>query len=164
MVIVTFRDRGLARDGPLRVQVADFVRAGETTEIAIVGLNQADVAHLFRALTGFDLDADMLHRLVSQTAGNPFFISELAKAFATDDQDSPRWKYSDLAGSVPSGVDAVLRRSIEGLSGDCRRMLEVAAVAGQELHLDLLEAATGTMRVRILGLVDEAITKGVATR
>lgn len=164
MVIATYRDRELPADNPLRAQLADFVRAGESTQIAITGLNRADVVQLFRALTGFDLDANMVHRLLSQTAGNPFFLSELAKAFATEDLDSPRWTASDSTDSIPSGVDAVLRRSVEGLSDDCRRMLDVAAVAGQELQLDLLEAATGTVRARILGLFDEAITKGVATR
>jgi DNA-binding CsgD family transcriptional regulator len=164
MVIVTYRDRELPADNPLRAQLADFVRAGQTTEIAVSGLSHADVVALFRALTGFDLDASMVHRLHSQTAGNPFFLSELAKAFATEDLDSTRWKASTSADSVPRGVDAVLRRSVEGLSDDCRRMLDIAAVAGQELQLDLLEAATGTVRARILGLFDEAITKGVAIR
>jgi ATP/maltotriose-dependent transcriptional regulator MalT len=164
MVIVTYRDRELPADNPLRLQLADFVRAGETIEIAVTGLTHPDVVNLFRALTGFDLDASMVQRLLSQTAGNPFFLSELAKAFANEDQDSTRWKGSSSADSVPSGVDAVLRRSVDGLSDDCRRMLDVAAVAGQELQLDLLEAATGTARARILGLFDEAIIKGVVTR
>ena len=125
MVIATYRDRELPADNPLRAQLADFVRAGESTQIAITGLNRADVVQLFRALTRFDLDANMVHRLLSQTAGNPFFLSELAKAFATEDLDSTRWTASDSTDSIPSGVDAVLRRSVEGLSDDCRRILDV---------------------------------------
>ncbi len=164
MVIVTYRDRELPANNPLRAQLADFVRAGETTEIALTGLNHADVVHLFRALTGFELGASMVDRLLSQTGGNPFFLSELAKSFATEDPDSTRWTAFDSGDTVPSGVEAVLRRTVEGLSDDCRRMLDVAAVAGQDLQLDLLEAATGTVRSKLLGLVDEAIIKGVATR
>ncbi|HVS49849.1 MAG TPA: AAA family ATPase [Candidatus Dormibacteraeota bacterium] len=164
MVIGTYRDLELAASHPLRTHLADFVRRGETTEIPIAGLKDPEVSSLFRALTGFEPAGDIVRRLQAQTAGNPFFLSELAWTLGDLGQESPKWSFPASAEAVPRGIGAVLRRRIEALSADCRGALEIAAVTGQKFDLDLLEAATGTKRPRLLDLFDEAIAKGVVTR
>ena len=164
MVIVTYRSRELPAGHPLLTHLADFVRSGDTTEIPVAGLSPPDVVSLFRALTGFEPEPSMVQRLLSQTAGNPFFLGELAKALANEDRDSRQWSVSGSVDDVPRGVEALLRGSIAALSDDCRRLLEIAAVVGQELHLDLLEAITGTGRTRMLDLLDDAMANAVITR
>lgn len=163
MVIGTYRDLELGADHPLRIQLADFVRRGETTELPISGLKDPDVASLLRVLTGFQPAVDVVHRLQAQTGGNPFFLSELARSLGDADPEPSRWKFPASTDPVPQGIGAVLRRSIDALSADCRSALEIAAVAGQEIDLDILEAATKAGRPRLLDLLDEAIASGVVT-
>ncbi len=164
MVIGTYRDRELAADHPLRTHLADFVRRGETSELPISGLRDPDVFSLLRALTGFEPAPDVIQRLQAQTGGNPFFLSELARTLGDAGQETSQWKFSAASDTVPQGVGAVLRRRIEALSAECRSTLEIAAVAGHDIDLDMLEAATGRGRPRLLDLLDEAIVNGVVTR
>jgi len=164
IVIGTYRDRELAADHPLRTHLADFVRRGETSELPISGLRDPDVLSLLRALTGFEPAGDVLQRLQAQTGGNPFFLCELARMLGDAGQQPSQWNFSASPDVVPHGIGAVLRRRIEALSSDCRGALEIAAVAGQRIDLDMLEAATKTGRPRLLDLLDEAITNGVVTR
>jgi DNA-binding CsgD family transcriptional regulator/tetratricopeptide (TPR) repeat protein len=164
MVIGTYRDRELAAGHPLRTHLADFMRRGETIDIPISGLRDPDVASLLRALTGFDPAGDMVQRLQAQTAGNPFFLCELARTLGDQHREQALWNFPASADAIPHGIGAVLRRRIEGLSADCRGALEMAAVTGQEFDLDLLEAATGAGRSRLLDLFDEAIANGVVSR
>ena len=164
MVIGTYRDRELAADHPLRTHLADFVRRGETTELPIAGLRDLDTVSLLRVLTGFEPAADIVQRLQAQTGGNPFFLCELARMLGDAGQQPSQWNFSASPDVVPHGIGAVLRRRIEALSSDCRGALEIAAVAGQRIDLDMLEAATKAGRPGLLDLLDEAITNGVVTR
>ena len=163
MVIGTYRDRELAANHPLRTRFADFIRRGETAEIPVAGLTDADAASLVRALTAFEPAEDLVQRLQAQTTGNPFFLKELARSLSDETDEPSQWRTS--ADVLPEGVAAVLRRRIEGLSADCRQMLEVASVAGHMMELDVIEAVMGTGRPELLDLCDEAAANGViATR
>ena len=164
MVIGTYRDRELPPEHPLRAQAGDFIRRGETIEIAVGGLADKEVAGLLRALMAFEPADDVVRRLQSQTAGNPFFLKELARSLGEEADEVSPGRFARSIDVVPQGVGAVLRRHIETLSAECRRVLEVAAVAGQELDLELLVAAGETLRPQLLDLLDTAIASGVVTR
>ena len=162
MVVGTYRARELSTDHPLKTQLADFMRRGETTEIPLGGLGDADAAALLRAATDFEPDADLVKRLQRQTAGNPFFLKEVARVLSDDQLH--RAGPVDSSGAVPEGVAAVLRRRISALSPGCRGALAFAAVAGQEINLDLVGSASGIARPELLDLLDEATARGVLTR
>lgn len=155
LIVGTYRHRELAAEHRLRAQFADYVRRGDTTEISVSGLADADVASLLRVLTDFEPADELVRRLQAQTEGNPFFLKELAQSLIADD-DQPAG-----ATVLPEGVAAVLRQRIEGLSPDCRWVLEVGAVMGQVLDLAAIEAITSIPRPRLLDLLDEAIARGV---
>lgn len=161
MVIGTYRERELVASHPLRAQLADFVRRGETVEIPLEGLSHTDIASLLRDQTAFEAEENFVRRLQAQTAGNPFFLKELMRALGEESSAGTPSQVSATGEAVPRGVAAVLRDRIESVSGDCRQMLEVAAVAGDELEVDLLEAAIGTGRARLLDLCDEAVAYGI---
>jgi DNA-binding CsgD family transcriptional regulator/tetratricopeptide (TPR) repeat protein len=164
IVIATYRDRELATDHLLRTHLADFVRRGETTELPIAGLRNPEVVSLLRVLTGFEPAADVAQRLQAQTGGNPFFLGELARTLGDAGPEPSQWKFPASPDVIPQGIGAVLRRRIETLSTDCRGALEIGAVAGHDIDLDLLETATARGRPRLLDLLDEAIVNGVVTR
>jgi len=155
-VVGTYRDRELAAGHPLRTHPADFLRRGETAQIPLAGLREPEIRVLVRGLTGFQPARDVVERLQAQTGGNPFFLNELSRLLGSADEGG-RWH----GGAVPRGVEAVLRRRLDALSVECRSLLETASVAGYELELAPLAAATGIPLRRLLDLLDEALVNGV---
>ena len=157
MVIGTYRQAELPADHPLRTQLADYIRRGETIQIDLGGLSEEDVARLLRALTTYEPSEDLVRRVQLQTAGNPFFVKELARVLIDDTTRLPLVS----SGPVSPGVAGVLRRRMQRLSHDCREMLEVAAVAGQEFDLDIVQAVTNLAPEILLDLCDEATVNGL---
>jgi len=163
MVVGTYRDRELRSDHPLRARLAEFVRAGDVVEMPLSGLGRADVVSLLRMLTSFEPAPDVVQRLQDQTAGNPFFVKEVARSLVGDER--PRAHAGDgEPATVPEGVAAVLLRRISNLSAATREALDVAAVAGHRLDLPLVAAAAGLTRAALLDACEEASKAGVLVR
>src|SRR5689334_11200535 len=119
LLIVTYRDDGLAPGHPLRVAVGELGTLRSTRRVGLSPLTPAAV----RSLAG-DAAPDGLYEL---TGGNPFFVTEVLRA--------------GLTGEVPATArDAVLARAA-GLSGEARGVLETAALAGGRIDPRLLDAA-----------------------
>jgi DNA-binding CsgD family transcriptional regulator len=134
LLIATYRDDEVGGDHPLRVVL------GEVPAARRISLKPLTVEGVRTLAAGFDVDPVELHRL---TGGNPFFVTE---ALAGDGERVP-----------PSISDAVLAR-VSRLSGEARRVLDVAAVVGPDLGL--LEELHG---VKPKGL-DECLAAGVLRR
>ena len=163
MVVATYRDRELRADHPLKARLGEFVRAGDVVEMPLSGLGRTDVASLLRMLTSFEPAPDVVQRLQDQTAGNPFFIKEVARGLAGEDRPHAR-AATAVPATVPEGVAAVLLRRVSELSASTREVLEVAAVAGHRLDPALLAAAARVSRASLLDACDEAARAGVLLR
>ena len=119
LLIVTYRDDGLAPGHPLRVAVGELGTLRSTRRVGLSPLTPAAV----RELAG-DAAPDGLYEL---TGGNPFFVTEMLRA--------------GLTGEVPATArDAVLARAA-GLSGEARQALETAALISGRIDPRLLDAA-----------------------
>src|SRR5262249_43199397 len=105
IVLVTYRDRELGTDHPLKT------RSGNTTEIGLAGLDDEDAAALFRNVTAFQPTQDVIERLQEQTAGNPLFLKEIARTFREDAPDVHAHR-----AAVPTGVASILTTRISALS------------------------------------------------
>ena len=107
LMLITYRDDGLAADQLLRTVVGDLATYRGTRRMSLAPLSQQAVA----ALAGeWALAPAELHRL---TGGNPFFLSEV---LAGDGERVP-----------PSARDAVLARTSR-LSTEARSGLETASL------------------------------------
>jgi len=119
LLIVTYRDDGLAPGHPLRVAVGELGTLRSTRRVGLSPLTPEAV----RALAGDAAPAG----LYELTGGNPFFVTEVLRA--------------GLTGEVPATArDAVLARAA-GLSGEAREVLEMAALIGGRIDPRLLDAA-----------------------
>ncbi|SEF95669.1 regulatory protein, luxR family [Nonomuraea solani] len=121
LIIVTYRDEGLATGDPLRAALGDLVVRRPARRIALAPLSAAAVA-VMAAGTGWE--AAELHRL---TCGNPFYVTEVVRAGVRE--------------VPPSARDAVLARAMR-LDGESRRVLDVAALTGTRVESRLLESVT----------------------
>ena len=136
LLIATYRDDGLAADGPLRIALGDLATQRSTRRVGLAPLS----AEAVRTLAGTSgLDAAELYRL---TGGNPFYVTEVVQAGL---------------GAVPSSArDAVLARAAR-LSDESRGVLDVAALIGARVELDLLKSVTACP----LPVLDELLASGL---
>jgi DNA-binding CsgD family transcriptional regulator len=94
-------------------------RAGTLTRIELAALTREDA----RRLHGDAADA-----VYEESGGNPFYLQQLARALGR-------------TGQVPRDVTAALTEELALLTGDGRRLLQGAAVAGDPFVPDLAAAA-----------------------
>src|SRR4051795_12875034 len=135
MLVVTYRDDGLAPDHPLRITIGELATERSTRRIDLPPLSRDAVSRIARK-AGIE-DA----QLFALTAGNPFLVTEVIECGA---QEVP-----------PSAREAVLAR-VARLSPDARKTLEAAAVIGNRVEVALLRnAANGSADA-----IDECLTAG----
>ena len=122
-----------------------------------LGLNRLDRAsvEVLLAQRGGAPGAEIDERLFERTQGNPLFLQEMLRLL---DDEGPE---AIAAGVVPSGVRDVIRQRLDRLPGDARALVELGAVAGDELQPALLAAASERDDAAVAQLLATAIRAGV---
>jgi DNA-binding CsgD family transcriptional regulator len=147
-LVGAYRSEDLSRGHPLRRVRTELRRDGQLRELTVEPLDSAGTAALATSVLGSPLASRLAALLYYRTQGVPFFIEELAGALV----DSGRLTHGpggwELAGvgevPIPDTLrDAVLLRA-DGLSHAGREALDVAAVLGLDIDLDLIEQLVGT--------------------
>ncbi|HVR61320.1 MAG TPA: AAA family ATPase [Polyangia bacterium] len=111
--------------------------AREGITLTLPRLDRAAAADLLRGRHASALPADLETRIFDSTHGNPLFLVEMLRLY---DEEGPA---SIAAGVVPAGVRDVLRQRLARVADDTRSLLDLAAVAGDEVDPALLAAASG---------------------
>jgi hypothetical protein len=143
-VVATVRD-GAGGSSVARLQAALARRPG-TRQLAVPPLSAREVATLASTISADALDAAELGQLVTQTGGNPFFVSEYARLPAEERR----------TGQAPVAVRSVLGRRLGGLDPAVLQVLRTAAVMGDVLDIGLLARATRLDPDDLADLLDEA--------
>jgi len=129
--------------------------AASAQQLALAGLDQAQVRGLARSLAGADVRDEICTRLWERSGGNPFFVRELTRLLLAQDSGLEH-------AAVPAGIADTLRRRLARLSTDCVRLLEWAAVAGRDIDAGLLAQAGAVPDESAAALLlDEARHAGV---
>jgi len=155
MVLGTYRPVEIGDEHPLAEALAELRRSRTVERLALSGLGEAEVAELIMGRTGQQAPRGFVRRVAERSEGNPFFIEELLH----DVDAESDWDVA--AGGVPDSVRDLLLRRLRGLGDGCRQALSVAAVAGREFELDVLERVLQHPRDRLIDLVEEAIDADV---
>lgn len=120
--------------------------------VSLHGLPLADIADLVGAPAGSPIAATIARR----TGGNPLFVTELARLV----DDARRDDLEAWEAELPPTVQAVLSRRLAAMSPATRQVLCLAAVADEEIDLDLLCAASAGRGIDasadVLAAIDEA--------
>jgi DNA-binding SARP family transcriptional activator len=155
MVLGTYRPVEVGDEHPLAEALAELRRARMLQRLALSGLGEAEVAEMITGRTGQQPPRGFVRRVAERSEGNPFFIEELLHDVGAESD----WDVA--AGGVPDSVRDLLLRRLRGLGDDCRQALSVAAVAGREFELDVLERVLQHPRDRLIDLIEEAIDADV---
>ncbi|WP_426562629.1 AAA family ATPase [Angustibacter sp. McL0619] len=136
LLLVTYRDDGLAADDSLRIALGELATQRTTRRVELPTLTANAVASLAQ---GSGLATDELLRL---TGGNPFYLNEILR---------------HGAGELPTSArDAVLAH-VARLSDPARRVVEAAALIGSRVEPRLLLAATQASS----STLDELVERGI---
>ncbi len=155
MILGTFRPVEASDEHPLAEALAELRRSRTVELVSLSGLGEGEVGELIAGRTGRRAPPGFVRRVADRSEGNPFFIEELLhEVGVASDWDA-------AAGGVPDSVRDLLVRRLRGLGEDCRRALSVAAVAGRDFDLDVLERVLEHPRDRLIDLVEEALDADV---
>jgi class 3 adenylate cyclase/tetratricopeptide (TPR) repeat protein len=168
LVVATYRDTDLDRAHPLAAVRADLRREPAVERLDLRGFSDAEVRAFMEGAGGHELDvgADALvAALHRETEGNPFFLEEtlthLVETGALHRGDDGRWT-SDFttveAFGIPEGVREVIGRRLARLSGECNRLLGIAAVLGAQFDVGVLATVAGS---DVIDPLEEAEATGI---
>lgn len=143
LVVATYRDEEVAT--PLAQMLGELARLG-VTRIALNGLTLDGTARLLARLTRRRFARRVVRQIHARTAGNPFFVTEMARVDVRD----------PLA--IPSNVQMAIAKRLKRLSALANQMLVVAAAIGCEFDFPLLRAALPDVdEDGLLDAVDESL-------
>ncbi|MGH2598857.1 MAG: ATP-binding protein, partial [Dehalococcoidia bacterium] len=159
LLVVTYRDTDLDQSPSLHQTLAALARVERRGRVRLTGLTEGEVAALVEATAGEASPAPLVAALREGTDGNPFFLTEMVRLLVAEGPLAE----SDAVGHggllLPETVRVAVERRLARLSAECRDLLAVAAVIGEEFGVGVLAPAHG----RAEGVV-EALDEAVAAR
>ncbi|MFC7024131.1 ATP-binding protein [Promicromonospora thailandica] len=160
LLLGAVRDRAPVPCADLARILAAVSRSPGHHRLRIGPLGVHDVAELVRLETGQVPDPDAARALHLRTDGNPFFVQELARLAAGA---GPLTQEAVARAGIPATVRDVVRDRMAGLDGDATRLLEIAALIGRDVNLNLLAEAAGLDAATCLARLDLVQALGLAT-
>ncbi len=160
VVVGTYRDVEAVAGRPLAETLGALAREPVVERIALGGLDRAGVARLIGATIGATPTEPLVAAVYDRCGGNPFFITELLRLL----QSERRLAGPDAAAArrdIPVGVRDVLRARLARLPAQTGTVLMVAAVAGREFDLDLIEVVTGLEDEAAVDAAEAALVAGL---
>ena len=161
LLIGTYRDVELDVTRPFAKMLETLLRQKQATRISLRRLDVGGVKSMLAAMSGQKPPPSLARVVFDGTEGNPFFVEEVfrhlseeGKLFDEAGQWRPGLRVDQL--QVPEGVRLVLRRRLDRVGGDARRVLTTAAVIGRSFSLRLLEELENQQPDATLNAIEEA--------
>ena len=116
-------------------------------------LSPKDVGRLARAapLTR-EVDEPLIERLVEETEGIPFFVTEYLSVLAQSEQEP--WP-------LPEGIKSLLSARLQRISDAGRQLLTAAAVIARDFDIETAVRTSGRSDMETVDALDELVGKGL---
>ena len=157
LVACTVRQLEVGRNDAVVEALAALSRAPASRRIQLRGLALGATTKLVEGAAGRPVEPEVTAAIQVRADGNPFFATELAHLVSTEHGQAEALVAVASGGDVPSGVRDVVRRRIALLPDPTVSVLQVAAVIGRDVELDLLTTAVGKGLDGVLDAVDPAV-------
>ena len=154
LVVGTYRDTDLSRTHPLSEALATLNREPGFLRLALRGLTREETAAYIRTAANVEPVPIVLDRIVEETEGNPFFLSEVVNLL-TQEGTLTHTSLSDIA--IPDGVREALGRRLDRISPEANETLQVAAVVGRDFAYDTLNLLGDRADDELLAQIEEAL-------
>jgi DNA-binding CsgD family transcriptional regulator/tetratricopeptide (TPR) repeat protein len=163
LLLATYRVDELTRQHPLALLLPHLVREARAERLDPARFTVEDVQALLceRYRLSLPDEARLAHYLSARSGGNPFFLDELLRTLEGAQLlrlEGDRWHVGDLdQAAVPPLVRQIIEQRLMQLELETQRLLEVAAIIGQEVAVDLWQAAGDTTDNQLAQAMEEAI-------
>ncbi|HEY7270359.1 MAG TPA: AAA family ATPase, partial [Dehalococcoidia bacterium] len=137
----------------LGATLGELDRLRVATELPLDRLEAAEVGEMLRATLGpRTIRTDFAQTVYSLTEGNPFFIEEVLRSLQPEAAAAAE---PDL--NIPRSVREAVRRRVQRLTPEARRVAEYGAVAGRRFDFAVLSRICGLDEHQLLELIKELI-------
>jgi DNA-binding SARP family transcriptional activator len=157
LAVCAFRDVDPTMREPLVSTLAALVREPHTTQIALTGLSDIDVAEYIELSTGVQPTPRLVEAIHAETEGSPLFVAETVRLLDAEGQIAD----SDAQMRIPPGIRAVIDQRVGRLPERCRSLLVPAAVMGREFELEALTRLSGLAPGELLDELDVAMSERI---
>lgn len=139
LVVLTLREGEEVGVDPVLSLLSAASRRGGA-RLRLEGLAADDTAALLAQVSGGVVDEAVARLVHDRVEGNPFYAIELQRLLDAEGLAD----VADVAArAVPVGVRDVVRQRLARLPDPTLELLEIAAVAGREVDVELISAASG---------------------
>ncbi len=159
LLLGTYRTEELG--GALAELISRLHPQGLLERMSLGRLSREEAATLIREMLKLEGEEEFIEKIYQETEGNPFFIIELLKALIEGGAlyfEEGMWR-TPLAevseAHIPPTVRELISQRLRRLSPRGRKLLELAAVAGQEVELEVLAGANGSLEGELAEILEE---------
>jgi DNA-binding CsgD family transcriptional regulator/transcriptional regulator with XRE-family HTH domain/tetratricopeptide (TPR) repeat protein len=169
LLVATYRDDEIARAHPLHQLIPVVAREAGAERVKLRPLDESDVR---AAVAGrYRMSEPDRHRLIDflqgRAEGNPLYLWETLRTLEDElllRPEGEQWLLGDLTQfSPPALIRALIENRMARIGDEPRRLLQVAAVLGQQVPLDLWQAVSGASEEALLETLETSVEAHVLT-
>jgi DNA-binding CsgD family transcriptional regulator/transcriptional regulator with XRE-family HTH domain/tetratricopeptide (TPR) repeat protein len=169
LLVATYRDDEIIREHPLFQLLPFLAREARAERVRLRPLDEADVR---AAVAGrYGMNSPDRNRLVDflhgRAEGNPLYLWEILRALEDElllRLEGEQWLLGDLSQfSPPALIRALIENRVARLGDEPHRLLQVAAVLGQQVPLDLWQTVSGANDETLLETLEASVEAQILT-
>ncbi len=155
VLVGSYRPDELTRRLPGGEMLVRLERRHQVHQVQLERLSRREVGAFLGAVYGRQLSTAVVDALWGRTGGNPFFLEEILAAAGDIEPES-------LAEQpLPWSLAELVRRQLDGLSADERRVVEAAAVLGARASFDVLATLTRCTEEHLIDQLRALVERGL---
>ena len=144
LLVGAHHEQELSAGHPLLETIGALARHPTYERVFLDGLPEEETFQLLESIGGDRFSDELVSTVHAKTDGNPFLVTEIAQLVKADRRAIDADADGSAAISLPRGVKAIVQRKLAMVSPPVRRVLSLAAVAGQAFSRSMLERALGS--------------------
>jgi DNA-binding CsgD family transcriptional regulator/tetratricopeptide (TPR) repeat protein len=150
LILLTVRSEDLSDRGPVAQWLGELERDAWVERIELTPLGRPDLTAMLQSLSGSMPSSEFIDSIAERTAGNPFFVEQLAAVSTSND-----------AAGLPPLLRDVLVARLSDLPEATRIVLRAAAAAGRRVDDEVLGVVLGLSPTAISDALRPAISHGI---
>ena len=162
LVLGTYREVDV-RQTPVAAELLGAL-GRDAHHVPLRGLHEDDLRLFIERMSGRSPSAALVRAVHRETDGNPFLMDEIVRLLVAEGALERTDAASAARFPVPQGVLAVIGRRLAPLPPPCREALALAAVAGRDFELGVLEHACRADGRAVLETLGPALAREIVVR
>lgn len=156
-LVVSYRDRQVGENHPLRPALAELARVPRHDRVALKGLTPSEVREFLATVVPEKVSTQVAELIHSTTGGVPLFVRELAQTLHGEGLLTRAREDGALLAGVPASIRDLIGGWLELLSPRGRDTVAIASVIGMDFTVDVVAACCAEPPGQVMKLMEEAV-------